>query len=273
MSSSYRPILDFLTLPDVFVGEIELRRNDLADLRLHVRHPEGIESGRCLSKQSRNRLIVHGMLGLGEDLDGNVRTFATDYGIAVARANSSCIDGSEGLSTTPGHREVGKDLTEGARRVAGRITRGGLLIPPPSTLPSIDTHFADFDRKIPAMPPHVRTTMIYYWPPNVPDYQDMLGGAMSDAFDPPVSEPDSLAAAPAAHGRLRLVGAAVWSWLRRWRCYARGATMTGVGPQGLPHRVPSAARHQSSRQSMGSTPFAARNALTFEKGREPMKPR
>jgi hypothetical protein len=100
MSTLYRPIPDFLTLPDVFVGEIELRRNDLADLRLHVRHPEGIERGRCLSKQSRNRLIAHGMLGLGEDSDGNVRTFATDYGIAVARANASCIDGSEGLPPT-----------------------------------------------------------------------------------------------------------------------------------------------------------------------------
>jgi hypothetical protein len=63
------------------------------------------------------------MLGLGEELDASVRIFATDDGIAVARANSSCIDGSEGLSTTPGHREVGKDLTEGARdiRIVGRI--------------------------------------------------------------------------------------------------------------------------------------------------------
>jgi hypothetical protein len=216
MSTSHRPIPDFLTLPDVFVGEIELRRNDLADLRLHVRHPEGIKSGRCLSKQSRNRLIAHGMLGLGEDLDGSVRTFATDYGTAVARANSSCIDGSEGLSTMPGHREVGKDLMEGARdiRVVGRITRGGLLIPPPSTLPSIDTHSADFDRRIAAMPPHLRATMIYYRSPDVPDRQGMLGGATSDAVDLPVSERDSLAA---AHGRLRSVCATVWSCFRLWR--------------------------------------------------------
>jgi hypothetical protein len=105
-------------------------------------------------------MFPDGHLGLGEDLDGNLRTFATDYGIAVARANSSCIDGSEGLSTTPGHPEVRRDLTECARdiRVAGRITRDGLLIPPPSTLPLVDTDFADFDRRIAAMPPHVRST-------------------------------------------------------------------------------------------------------------------
>jgi hypothetical protein len=67
------------------------------------------------------------------------------------------------------------------------------------------------------MPLHVRATMLYYTPRNVPDYQGMLGGAMSDAFDLPVSEPDSMVAASAAHGRLRSVGTAVWSWLGLWR--------------------------------------------------------
>jgi hypothetical protein len=84
----------------------------------------------------------------------------------------------------------------------------------------IDTDFADFDRKIAAMPPHVRSTTIYYGPPDVLDCQGMLDGAMSDAVELPVSEPDSLAAAAAAHGRLRSVCAAVWSWLRLWRWYA-----------------------------------------------------
>jgi hypothetical protein len=62
---------------------------------------------------------------------------------------------------------------------------GGLLVPPQSTLPSIDTHSADFDRRIAAMPPQVRATIIYYKSPDVPDCQGMLGGAMSHAVDLP----------------------------------------------------------------------------------------
>jgi hypothetical protein len=90
-------IPDFLDLPDVYVSETALRRTDLADLRPHVRHPEGLASGSCLSHASRNRLIAHGMLRYREG-----RVYATAYGIQVARANVTWIDGSEGLPTASG---------------------------------------------------------------------------------------------------------------------------------------------------------------------------
>lgn len=91
-----RRIPDFLTLGrgGPWQDETALQREDLAVLRQCVRRPGGTESGGIISKPSRKRLIAHGML---EYRDG--RTFATPYGAEVARANASCIDGSEGLPT------------------------------------------------------------------------------------------------------------------------------------------------------------------------------
>lgn len=90
-------IPDFLTLGrgGPWQDETALRREDLAVLRQCVRRRTGTESGGIISKVGRKRLIAHGMLTYRDGL-----TFATPYGVEVARANASCIDGSEGLPTT-----------------------------------------------------------------------------------------------------------------------------------------------------------------------------
>ncbi|HWL81648.1 MAG TPA: hypothetical protein VNR89_11885 [Roseomonas sp.] len=93
-------IPEFLTFPESD-DKKALRRTDLADLRLCIRHPEGIEDGRYLSKMARIRLIAHGMLSRRIAPDGWVRTYATGYGHQVARANASCRDGSEAYALTP----------------------------------------------------------------------------------------------------------------------------------------------------------------------------
>ena len=73
-----------------------LRRWDLATLRQCFRKPDGIEDGDMLLKSSRKVLIEFGMLHRRVCKDGSTRTFVTDHGEAVVRANASCIDGSEG---------------------------------------------------------------------------------------------------------------------------------------------------------------------------------
>jgi len=95
---------DFSTLPDAYDPRfggcmMPLRRTDLAQLRQCVRGGlAGIEDGACISKAARNRLVAHGMLVRSLHADNTPRTRATAYGIETVRANSSCIDGSEGYT-------------------------------------------------------------------------------------------------------------------------------------------------------------------------------
>lgn len=93
---------DFSTMPTSYDPRfgpcaLLLRRTDLAQLRQCARAaPAGIEDGNCVDKGARTRLVAHGMLVRNLHTDNRCRTYATAYGIQVARANSSCIDGSEG---------------------------------------------------------------------------------------------------------------------------------------------------------------------------------
>lgn len=83
-------IPDFLLLPDNSPSLVDLRRTDLAELRLHVGHRYGMAVS-VRSEPSLLRLIAHGMLE--RRADG--WTYATQHGREVAKANASCRDGTE----------------------------------------------------------------------------------------------------------------------------------------------------------------------------------
>ena len=92
---------DFSQLPNAYPerppgDEGLLRRYDLATLRQCLRAPGGVESGDIIGKDSRKRLIAHGLVEGRLDPDGLPRSHVTPWGREVARANTSCIDGSEG---------------------------------------------------------------------------------------------------------------------------------------------------------------------------------
>jgi hypothetical protein len=187
-------IPDFLEMPDVFVSDKPLRRTDLADLRHHIRHPEGLKSSSCLSHASRKRLIEHDMIEYRDGL-----AHATDYGIEVARANASCIDGSEGLRTSSGRdRDIAAELDANIEHIqaADHVISGGVFMP----------------RR----------------PASRADYGRVLILAMSEILAPPAPDVSPLATIREAHAARMGVGAAVVAWVRRRWCYARLALMIGV---------------------------------------------
>jgi hypothetical protein len=193
-------IPDFLELPDVFVSETALRRTDLADLRFHVGRPEGIADGACHSRSGRMRCIAHGMLDCRPTASGQWRTFATAYGIEVARANASCIDGSEGLPPTPGQRrEVDIELTARVNRIqsADHVVHGGLFIHTPSR--------AFFARPTTGAEPRQRSV----------DCGTMLARAIADTLASPTPDTSPLSMVSEQHGRGMSVGAMVIGWIRR----------------------------------------------------------
>jgi hypothetical protein len=79
-------ILDFLRMPS---GSVDgsLCRKDLVDLRLAVRHPDGLQVADFQSVDSVWRLIGSEML-----VRRGGRYFASGYGREVVKANASCID-------------------------------------------------------------------------------------------------------------------------------------------------------------------------------------
>jgi hypothetical protein len=90
-------IPDFLCVPS---GSVDggLCRKDLADLRLCVRHPEGLQVSDFPSYDGIWRLVGSEML-----VRRGGMYFATEHGTQVAKANASCADGSEARRRPPAY--------------------------------------------------------------------------------------------------------------------------------------------------------------------------
>lgn len=148
-------IHDFLLPPHPSDDAWALRRTDLAVLRQYVRHPEGLGSGNIERACAVHRLWNAGLVYFGDaGVSGDFasRWFATAYGLATARANASCRDGSETQPHPPayfrGLREDGNGANPEADIIAyekrlcaerGLLTHAmsETLPPPPAAQPSV----------------------------------------------------------------------------------------------------------------------------------------
>jgi len=93
---------DFLEMSN-YGNENSLRRYDLAQLRQCANAmPNGLEDGEIINKLSRMRLMRYKMVERKLNEEREIRTYITEYGLEVMRANASCIDGSEGYPEKSG---------------------------------------------------------------------------------------------------------------------------------------------------------------------------